>query len=115
MKKDETEKDQQNYPHNNVESEIVHNNLFIAVISNKNIADNENNADYNVGDKEIIHKFDLGKNLSPSNRASTTKRIPEEKVSRLKSLPALRPVFSRIALISSSVVPGYVVDSSTTS
>ena len=89
MEKDQAKKNQQDYPHNNVESEIIHNNLFIAVIGNKNIADNENQADYNVGDKKIVHNFDVGKNLSPNNRASTAKIIPKEKVSRLKSLPAI--------------------------
>lgn len=89
MEKNQAEKDQQNYPHNNVESEIVHNNLLTAAIGNDKIADNESQADYNVGDKEIVHKFDLGNNLRPSDRASIAKRIPEEKVSRLKSLPEM--------------------------
>ncbi|MDO8668627.1 MAG: hypothetical protein Q7K35_06130 [bacterium] len=89
MKKDEAEKNQQNYPHDNVESEIVHNNLFTAAIGNENISNNENNTDYNVGDEEIVHNFELDNNLSPIRKANTAKIIPAEKVSRLKSLPAI--------------------------
>ncbi|MFH1583374.1 MAG: hypothetical protein ABIB72_03615, partial [Candidatus Falkowbacteria bacterium] len=89
MKKNQPEKNQQDYAHDNVESKITHNNLFISAVNDNNIADNENNADYNVSDKEIVHNFELDNNFSPSNRVNTAKIIPEEKVSRLKSLPAM--------------------------
>ncbi|MBI2459605.1 MAG: hypothetical protein HYV53_03580, partial [Parcubacteria group bacterium] len=89
MKKNQTKKNQQNYTHNNIENKIAHNNLFIAAVSYNNIADNENNTYYNVGDKKIVHNFELGSNLSPISRVNIAKIIPKEKVSRLKSLPAI--------------------------
>lgn len=62
--------------------------LFIAIFHYNYIADNKNNADYNVSDKEIIHNFYLGKSLSPSARVRIAKIIPAEKVSILKFSPA---------------------------
>lgn len=88
VKEYQTIENQQNNTSNNVKKGIGH-SLFPAAFNDNDIADDENNTDDNISEKQIVHIFGEGKTLSPIKKQATASNKPIVNDKRSNLLPVL--------------------------
>ncbi|MCG2809578.1 MAG: hypothetical protein L6275_04555, partial [Candidatus Portnoybacteria bacterium] len=89
IEQNNTPENNQNNTSDNIKNNIIHNltSLIFATFNNNNIADNEENADDNVGDQQVVHNFVGDAILMPAIKQIIDKNMPTVKVNKLKLSP----------------------------